>query len=257
MVKTIKSQLQAEQHPLIRRLAQLILNHWSSHLNLSPYPLPSELGYVEGRLEGEKLTIENHGYQTTHFRKLHLELAKVGKTLDILHCVMFPNPEYEIPIFGCDIVVGRGEVSAAIADLSPVSAEKTLPLNYQQALNQLPPVAFSQVRQLPDWGDIFSDYVVFIRPSNSQEMDDFIRRIDQFLQIHSSLAQQAQPSSQCVQEANLAGQHYYCNKQRQNDKTRRVLEKAFGPQWAETYFNTVLFDLPTDPPENNHVEKQS
>ncbi|MEO1635862.1 MAG: phycocyanobilin:ferredoxin oxidoreductase, partial [Cyanobacteria bacterium J06631_9] len=31
----------------------------------------------------------------------------------------------------------------------------------------------------------------------------------------------------------------------QNDKTRRVLEKAFGSQWAERYMTTVLFDLPT------------
>ncbi len=42
----------------------------------------------------------------------------------------------------------------------------------------------------------------------------------------------------------LAGQHNYCTKQQQNDKTRRVLEKAFGPVWAENYMTTVLFDLP-------------
>ncbi len=27
-------------------------------------------------------------------------------------------------------------------------------------------------------------------------------------------------------------------------KTRRVLEKAFGSDWAEHYMTTVLFDLP-------------
>jgi phycocyanobilin:ferredoxin oxidoreductase len=43
----------------------------------------------------------------------------------------------------------------------------------------------------------------------------------------------------------LAGQHYYCTKQQQNDKTRRVLEKAFGADWAEDYMTSVLFDLPT------------
>ncbi len=62
--------------------------------------MPAHLGYVEGRLEGEKLTIENRCYQTPQFRKLHLELAKVGTTLDILHCVMFPRPEYALPMFG-------------------------------------------------------------------------------------------------------------------------------------------------------------
>jgi phycocyanobilin:ferredoxin oxidoreductase len=42
----------------------------------------------------------------------------------------------------------------------------------------------------------------------------------------------------------ITGQHNYCTKQQQNDKTRRVLEKAFGTEWAENYMTTVLFDLP-------------
>ena len=83
----------------------------------------------------ERLIIENHCYQTPQFRKLHLELAQVGNGLDILHCVMFPNPEYALPIFGTDLVGGRGgAISAAIADLSPINADRTLPERYQQAL---------------------------------------------------------------------------------------------------------------------------
>ncbi|MEO1182898.1 MAG: phycocyanobilin:ferredoxin oxidoreductase, partial [Cyanobacteria bacterium J06636_28] len=34
--------------------------------------------------------------------------------------------------------------------------------------------------------------------------------------------------------------------QQQNDKTRRILERAFDPVWAERYMTTVLFDLPEE-----------
>lgn len=88
MSLTSTSSLRSQQHPLIRQLADCIESAWASQLELQPYPMPSEFGYVEGRLEGEKLTIENLCYQTPQFRKLHLELAKVGTSLDILHCVM-------------------------------------------------------------------------------------------------------------------------------------------------------------------------
>ncbi|MFM9158844.1 MAG: phycocyanobilin:ferredoxin oxidoreductase, partial [Dolichospermum sp.] len=115
--------LREQQHPLIRQLADCIEAVWHQHLDLSPYHLPAKLGYVEGRLEGEKLIIENRCYQTPQFRKMHLELARVGNMLDILHCVMFPRPEYDIPMFGCDLVGGRGQISAAIADLSPVNLD--------------------------------------------------------------------------------------------------------------------------------------
>jgi len=45
---------------------------------------------------------------------MHLSWQK-GTMLDILHCVMF-RPEYAALMFGCDLVGGRGQISAAIAD---------------------------------------------------------------------------------------------------------------------------------------------
>ena len=110
MLQSSQPSLSQEQHPLIHQLANSIVKSWQQHLNLEPYELPEGLGYVEGKLEGEKLRIENRCYQTKEFRKIHLELAKVGNNLDILHCVMFPHSEYPLPMFGCDIVAGKVEL---------------------------------------------------------------------------------------------------------------------------------------------------
>ncbi|NDG01430.1 MAG: phycocyanobilin:ferredoxin oxidoreductase, partial [Synechococcaceae bacterium WBB_32_011] len=46
------------------------------------------------------------------------------------------------------------------------------------------------------------------------------------------------------------GQLHYCQQQRRNDKTRRVLEAAFNPQWAENYIQNLLFDDPLPPAEH-------
>jgi phycocyanobilin:ferredoxin oxidoreductase len=40
------------------------------------------------------------------------------------------------------------------------------------------------------------------------------------------------------------GQLSYCQQQKRNDKTRRVLEKAFNPAWADQYIEQLLFDDP-------------
>jgi phycocyanobilin:ferredoxin oxidoreductase len=245
MTSTSTRSLREQQHPLIRQLADCIEGVWHKYLDLSPYHLPKELGYVEGRLEGEKLVIENRCYQTPQFRKMHLELAQVGNMLDILHCVMFPRPEYDIPMFGCDLVGGRGQISAAIADLSPVSLDRTLPAGYHSRLQQLEKLSFSQARELPEWGDIFSDFCIFIRPSSPAEEANFLSRVQAFLEIHCTQAIASSPVTPEKVESIVAGQHNYCTKQQQNDKTRRVLEKAFGVDWAENYMTTVLFDLPT------------
>ncbi|MDF5730336.1 MAG: phycocyanobilin:ferredoxin oxidoreductase [Rhizonema sp. PD38] len=244
MSNTSTPSLREQQHPLIRQLADGIEAVWHKHLDLSPYHLPTELGYVEGRLEGEKLIIENRCYQTPQFRKMHLELAKVGNMLDILHCVMFPRPEYDLPMFGCDLVGGRGQISAAIADLSPLNGH-ILPKSYTSALSQIKALNFSQPRELPEWGDIFSEYCIFVRPTSTSEEAMFLLRIEEFLEIHCTQAITSSPVSSDVVEQILKGQRNYCTKQQQNDKTRRVLEKAFGHDWAENYMTTVLFDLPS------------
>ena len=244
MLETSQPSLRQEQHPLIHRLAERILNYWQKYLELSPYSLPEGLGYVEGKLEGEKLRIENRCYQTPQFRKMHLELAKVGKNLDILHCVMFPRPEYALPMFGCDIVAGRGSISAAIADLSPTSPNKTLSADYVKSLDALDKATFSELRELPPWADIFSKYCLFVRPHNLEEERDFLDIAAGYLRVHCQQAIKSSPISLQQQKLYLAGQQYYCSKQQQNDKTRRVLEKAFGEEWAENYMTTVLFDVP-------------
>lgn len=241
----MQTSLRSRQTPLIRQVADCIEEVWQNHLELSPFCVPEGLGYVEGSLEGEKLVIENHCYQTPQFRKLHLELAQVGNGLDILHCVMFPKPEYDLPIFGADLVGGRGGViSAAIADLSPVNAERSLPARYQQALAALPDVQFSQPRALPEWADIFSEFCLFVRPTGAEEESAFLQRVREFLTLHCQIATTTVPLASDMEVARvIAGQQYYCTKQQQNDKTRRVLEKSFGAEWTDRYMTTMLFDV--------------
>ncbi len=245
MVTIVKSSLRERQHVLICQLANFIEAQWQRHLELSPYEIPDNLGYVEGNFEGEKLIIENRCYQTTQFRKLHLELARVGERLDILHCVMFPRANYDLPIFGVDLVGSKMGIGAAIVDLSPVNRDRLLSKSYIQVLANLPSIEFSQPRELPEWGDIFSEFCLFIRPSDSYEEALFLERVKQYLNLHCQVARMQSPISSLVQQGQiLLGQHYYCTQQQQNDKTRRVLEKSLGQTWTDRYISQMLFDCP-------------
>lgn len=244
MWHSTESFLRTKQHPLIQRLADGIEAMWGQHLALSPYSVPADLGYIEGSLEGERLTIENYCYKAPKFRKLHLELAQVSNGIDILHCVMFPNPQYPLPIFGVDIVGSmRGGISAAIVDLSPVDSSCILPLRYQIDLSLLPDLSFSCPRALPDWGDIFSDFCLFVKPIGPDEEENFLNHALQCLSLHCQVATSEPPLSSSLDVSRiLEGQHRYCTRQRQNDKTRRVLEKSFGTEWTDRYMSTMLFD---------------
>ena len=240
---SLQGSLRDRQQPLIQQLANTIEITWQDYFDLSPYEIPADLGYIKHHLEGEKLVIENHCYQTTQFRKLHLELAQVGNGLDILHCVMFPKNEYPLPLFGCDIVGAKGQISAAIVDLSPIRADRSLPATYHLQLSQLPHFEFTHPRELPVWGDIFSQHCIFIRPEGEREEAAFLELVQQIIKIHCSIAIQTQPvTSRNEQMLIQAGQQNYCSRQRENDKTRRILEKSFGSEWTDRYMSTMLFD---------------
>jgi phycocyanobilin:ferredoxin oxidoreductase len=236
--------IREQLHPLIRQWAERIEATWHECLDLSAYHLPDEFGLIEGRLEGQKLVIENQCYQTPEFRKLHLEVARVGNRLDILHCVMFPRPNYALPMFGTDIVGAGGLVSAAIVDLSPLDQERRLPESYRHELSNLPALTFSDARALPKWGDIFSEFCLFVRPGDVAEGEMFLDRAATFLKIHCQQATAARPVGAAEEAQILQAQRHYCEQQQRNDKTRRVLESAFGTEWADRYMTTVLFDLP-------------
>ena len=243
MVVIVRDSLRERQHILISQLANSIERHWLRYLTLSPYQIPKDLGYVEGNLEGEKLIIENRCYQTPQFRKLHLELAQVGNRLDILHCVMFPHSNYDLPIFGVDLVGSQAGIGAAIVDLSPVRSDGLLHPTYRQILARLPQIDFAQPRKLPEWGNIFSDFCLFIRPKDRTEEILFLDRVGEYLSLHCQTAIATSPIYSKYKQAQiLSRQRYYCSQQQQNDKTRRVLEKSLGKVWTDHYMTQMLFD---------------
>lgn len=234
-------------HPLVDRLAERIRQCWATLPDLAPLPVDAELEAISGSLDGEALFIRNELHRSRGLRKLHLETARLGLGLQILHCVWFPDPRCDLPVFGADIVASPAGVSAAIMDLSPVRGE--LPAGIRAALDARPPRSYRQPRELPPWGTIFSSYVRFVRPADAAEEEQFVEEVGEALGILGEASHQCpvQAADDPATVERWEGQLRYCKQQKQNDKTRRVLEKAFDPAWADRYIEELLFDDPPRP----------
>ncbi|MCX5950297.1 MAG: phycocyanobilin:ferredoxin oxidoreductase [Cyanobacteria bacterium] len=232
-------------HPLMDALVERIRGCRDGLPGLAPLPIDPELEAISGSLDGERLFIRNELHHCSGLRKLHLEIARLGAGLQILHCVFFPDPHFDLPIFGADIVASRGVVSAAIVDLSPVAGPPKASLT--EALAAQPRGPFAQVRDLPPWGSIFSPQVLFVRPQGPQEEGAFVEAVAGVLEVLAAAVRQATPqaSDDPATIQRWQGQLNYCRQQKLNDKTRRVLEKVFNPAWADHYIEQLLFD---DPP---------
>ena len=229
-------------NPLLLEAFELIKNRINSLTDVEPLSIDPKSRKIYSNLNNGELFIINEFYQAKGFRKIHMEVAKLGKSLQILHCVFFPDPCYELPIFGADLVVNSNNISAAIVDLSPVG--KHLPDSLISQMRSLQVPKFNERGKLPEWGGIFSPYVCFIRPVNFFEERSFINLIDQYLSLLLSLLVKlgADEINSLDTMDRLNYQKRYCSNQKRNDKTRGILTKFFGSSWANEYINKILFE---------------
>ena len=234
--------IQSELNPLLLEAFELIKNRINSLTDLEPLYIDPMLSRIYRKQNEEKLFIINEFYQAKGFRKIHLEVAKLGKSLEILHCVFFPDPCYDLPIFGADLVVNSNNISAGIVDLSPVG--KHLPDCLISQMRSLKVSKFTEPGKLPEWGFIFSPYVAFIRPVDFLEEKSFLELIDQYLSLLLSLLVKVKRDEINSLDAmcRLNYQKRYCLNQKRNDKTRGILKKFFGSSWADEYINKILFE---------------
>jgi len=229
-------------NPLLLEAFELIKDRINSLTDVKPLYIDPKSSKIYSNLNEEELFIINEFFQAKGFRKIHLEIAKLGKSLEILHCVFFPDPCYELPIFGADLVVNSNNISAAIVDLSPVG--KHLPDSLIPQMRSLKVPKFNEPGKLPEWGFIFSPYVCFIRPVDVLEEKLFLELIDQYLSLLLSLLVrvEADEINSLDSMERLNYQKRYCLNQKRNDKTRGILTKFFGSCWADEYINKILFE---------------
>ena len=197
---------------------------------------------ITSNVLGREFYIENEFHKAKGFRKLHIEVAEFSKNLKILHCVFFPDPKFDIPIFGMDLVKINEMVSAAIVDLSPAS--KNQDMKYEKLLSEVDKSSFTSLREIPKWGDIFSNNVFFASLKSKSEKNDFCRVVDQYLSILIKLSRKAKTeSNQEIIQERISYQKNYCVQQMKNEKTSMVLLNYFDEQWVNNYIKTVLFDF--------------
>ena len=189
----------------------------------------------------DDLSIKNTMYTAPGLRKIHLELAEL-KGMKILHSVFFPDPNYNLPIFGCDIVATEKVITAAIVDISPVRGFDEWD-EIREVSNNF---NIGEKRPLPLWGDeIFSPYCKFMRITEDIDMANFYCLVLNYLGIYCRLHQKAtRDPDWCAAMLRYDDQIYYCNQQRKNDKTRGILLKWFDEEWTDKYISSVLFDKP-------------
>ena len=163
----------------------------------------------------------NRVWTSDLYRRAHLDVvdARDSRGLWMMHCCIFPHTHNSAPIYGFDVVAGKSKITGCFHDFS-ATTDNSHPMitwfgNYASELE------WRKERKLPPWAErIFSPYMV--AASNVQldsELEQICIMAADTLQYY--LAGVASTNNTVVDSS--VQQDYYCENQRQNPHTPKVM----------------------------------
>jgi len=185
----------------------------------------------------DALTWRNWLFSAPWGRRAHVELFSVGQQFAVLHICILPQLDDPSGIFGFDMLAGRQMATGAFLDVSPVVLMPPPP-----SLNDLLPPSLrpgcGTPRARPDWGNIFSDQFLAVRPDTADACETVLIAARVALQCYLARAPATQPN---LRGQIAAGQQAYIDGQRRNPHTERMLARHVGPAAARDFIDQVLF----------------
>ena len=191
-------------------------------------------------------TWNTRSYTNCWFRRANLDIidAIESKKLYMMHLCVFPHTYDSAPIYGFDIIAGTNKVTGAFLDFSPIGEHAYNPW----FLDFVEPTRWSKPRELPEWArNIFSPHMVAAGNINTDfEMDVILELSKKSLLHYVDNINKHRPAMKyedMVAQYDFTNQqNYYCQQQKQNPHTPRVLSSlGFKEQEIHDYIHKELF----------------
>ncbi len=220
--------------------------------DLSPYPIPegfeSKQGLAGKGKRQEEVTTKSYGFQTPKLRQIRAAHVQGGDALQVLNFVIFPQPTYDLPFFGADLVTLPGGHLIAL-DMQPLFHDESY---QQQYSDPILPIFQSYQQDLPWGGDFpeeakpfFSPAFLWTRPQETEVVQTKVfEAFKDYLEAYLALVEQAQPvtDNQRLDEI-LKAQRRYIGYRAEKDPARGMFTRLYGTEWTEEYIHGFLFDL--------------
>lgn len=163
----------------------------------------------------------NRVWSSEHYRRAHVDVvdARESKGLWMMHCCIFPHIHNPAPIYGFDVVAGKNKITGCFHDYSNAGDPEHPMMDwFADEVNKLD---WNRTRKLPDWAErIFSPSMV--AAGNVQEEEE-LEQI--FAMARTTLKHYLETVGETNNTANntTEAQNYYCENQKQNPHTPRVM----------------------------------
>lgn len=182
----------------------------------------------------------NRVWSSSDYRRAHVDVvdARESKGLWMMHCCIFPHIHNDAPIFGFDVIAGRNKITGCFYDYSSAGNKEHPMMDwFAGEANRL---EWNRTRKLPDWADrIFSPSIIAAgNVSNEEELDQIIAMAKDGIRHYLSTVGETNNTANNTTEA----QNYYCENQKQNPHTPRVMVSlGLSEEDVKVFIHECLF----------------
>jgi hypothetical protein len=154
----------------------------------------------------------NRVWNSDCYRRAHIDVvdARETKGLWMMHCCVFPHVHNPAPIYGFDVIAGKSKITGCFHDFSPAGDHEHPLIDW--FASEAVKLQWNKTRKLPEWAErIFTGSM--IAAGNVQDEHE----LTQIFNL-SNVAK-----SNFTHKNTTDNQNYYCENQKQNPHTPKVM----------------------------------
>ena len=200
--------------------------------------------------EEKKARIVNHCYASDEYRKIRMTYYDAGDQVQVFNSVWYPDPSYNLPVLGIDLLAFNRKKYLAIVDFQPLHEDEndhatTFEHLLQPIKDKYDSLKGRMSSKFYDETQFFSKQMLFARFEDEDVVgDDLLPAFQQYVKAHVDLLKSTEADTSLEsQKFVLDRQKAYDTYSAERDPAAGLFAAMFGKEWAEDFIFDFLFSL--------------
>jgi 15,16-dihydrobiliverdin:ferredoxin oxidoreductase len=219
----------------------------SQRFNLKSRPIPNGLEVNVSERGRTPATIRSWCYECPELRKIRYTYIDAGDSAQIFNCVIYPHPQYDLPLLGIDFLSFGKVKNLIVMDFQPLFQDEAYQTKYIKPLKTLhdhyPDLAQDLEMKFYDANQYFSKYLLFAKTDPETVSTRVFSAFKEYLDLYWQMLDQAEPANDPSDiQRIIKAQKDYDQYSADRDPASGLFSSYFGHAWSERFLYEFLFE---------------
>lgn len=206
----------------------------------------------------KKARLVNLCFSSNEYRKIRMTYYDAGDTTQVFNSVWYPDPSYNLPVLGIDLLAFNRKKYLAIVDFQPLHEDEDEHAStYEHILEPIKEEYQSLKGRMSskfyDETQFFSQQMLFARFEDEEVVEkDLLPAFQRYVETHVDLLSNTVPDESALGARRVLERHAsYDTYSAERDPATGLFAAMFGKEWADDFVYDFLFSM------SNRSEGQS